>query len=170
MAHFSSCVLGRWVNAHCFLSTFPLVSCNAKIFSRCLLFPISTYWTWIIIWQSHRENQCGLPHSPTFVFLIVLLGKKKKEDFKKLCLNPRVKYQPYAMGKPLGADPCLVVLFYPSCTHLPVLGCCWNMLLGYHKEDCEPHLPQHPPHPSYFSPLHEICPFALCFWDLLHWR
>lgn len=55
-----------------FLCVFFLVSCNAKISSRCLLFPISTYWTWITIWQTHRENQCGFPHSPTFVFLIVL--------------------------------------------------------------------------------------------------
>lgn len=37
------------------------------MFSRCLLFPISTYCTWIIIWQSHRENQYGFPHSPTFL-------------------------------------------------------------------------------------------------------
>lgn len=65
--------LAKWVNRIHSLSfsVFCLAFAMPRFFSRCPLFPISTYHTWIIIWQWNRENPCdqrGFPHSPTFVF------------------------------------------------------------------------------------------------------
>ena len=150
-----------------------LVSSNAKIFSRCLLFPISTYWAWIIIWQNHRENQCGFPHSPTFVFLVVLWKQRffvfcflhmleSKSEVSTVYYREAIKSRSMLSGfilsftsGPPPTSPCA----------LDVTGIC---PLGYRGGNREPRLPQGPPLLPISLHYIKICPFAMCFWDLLN--